>query len=348
MVYYGYVHECAELYRQLSKASREEWDSNLQAIVNVIMNNSQCRFKLELNSKFVKKIASHLLIDNKYNYYALIATVNGKENIITLTKFLKSITIYPLWLFDQIIMKVGIGYNKEIKEFLDVYQEKGFWLSKIVTDSNWSRIWQTYYSSSYAYSDTHKEVHEFISTLNVRKYHRDLAKSWNEIHIRTENRLDIISIDLTDINYTSINWVYDNGFDSFEQCEVNPTLWKELTVNIRQYNKDDDNLLENLTSLLGKFSNAHKITIIEEFENSNFTIDNFNSKFLASEIFAGKEVHIKKNRYDTPASTITVEVKELIFWHKEGNTLFKANKDHLIMLQYENLAHIVSNESHSK
>ena len=46
MVYYGYVHEWAELYRQLCKESRTEWDRNLNIIVKVIMNNKNSKWRV--------------------------------------------------------------------------------------------------------------------------------------------------------------------------------------------------------------------------------------------------------------------------------------------------------------
>ena len=68
MVYFGYIHEWAELYRQLWRDSREEWNSKSQAIFKVIMRNKNSRFRMLIMKPFTNKNADFLLRNGIYNY----------------------------------------------------------------------------------------------------------------------------------------------------------------------------------------------------------------------------------------------------------------------------------------
>ena len=39
IVYYGYVHECALLFKQLCKKTQKTWDENTKAVIGVIMKH---------------------------------------------------------------------------------------------------------------------------------------------------------------------------------------------------------------------------------------------------------------------------------------------------------------------
>ena len=71
MIYFGYIHEWAELYRQLCRDSREEWNSKSNAIFKVIMKNKDSRFKMFIKKPFTMKNADFLLKSGVYNYFSL-------------------------------------------------------------------------------------------------------------------------------------------------------------------------------------------------------------------------------------------------------------------------------------
>ena len=71
MIYFGYIHEWAELYRQLCRDSREEWNSKSYAIFKVIMKNKDSRYKMLIKKSFTKKNADFLLKSGVYNYFSL-------------------------------------------------------------------------------------------------------------------------------------------------------------------------------------------------------------------------------------------------------------------------------------
>ena len=48
MIYYGYLHEWAELFNQLCKETRKEFNLKNFGIVNVIMKHKNFKWKLEI------------------------------------------------------------------------------------------------------------------------------------------------------------------------------------------------------------------------------------------------------------------------------------------------------------
>ena len=96
MVYYGHLHECAEFFRSLCKASKDSWDSNVKAIVKVIMKHENTRFKLVFNKSFSSSIARYLLNNNNYNYYTLTFTLSDTNSFKSAIKFIKDLKDYPI------------------------------------------------------------------------------------------------------------------------------------------------------------------------------------------------------------------------------------------------------------
>ena len=107
MIYYGYVHECAELYRQLCKDSRSEWDKNSHIIVKVIMKHKNSRWNMEFKTDFSSKQAKFLNANNTYNYYRLGICLHNNISYTTLIKFISSLEHYSPDLF----YSVSIQYN---------------------------------------------------------------------------------------------------------------------------------------------------------------------------------------------------------------------------------------------
>ena len=126
MVYYGYVHECAELYGQLWSESREEWNRSVNIIVNVIMKYKNFRIKMEFKDEFSNKQAKFLLKNNTYNYYRLGVWLYNTRSLKCFTKFINSIEQYSSDLF----YNVSIGYIESnysfIQALLETYFDKKF------------------------------------------------------------------------------------------------------------------------------------------------------------------------------------------------------------------------------
>ena len=121
LVYYGYVSECAELFRQLSKEWRQVWDDNIDVIHRVIMQNKNFRMKLSINCNISKRIIDYLLKNNNYTYYLLEIAVSDKKNIRFFTNFLSQLTVYPKCLFSNVDIKLGKESFDELNELIEVY-----------------------------------------------------------------------------------------------------------------------------------------------------------------------------------------------------------------------------------
>ena len=113
-------------FRSLCKASKESWDNNVKAIVNVIMKHEDTRFKLEFNKPFSTKIARYLLKNNNYNYFSIIIILNQDTSYKAAINFISSLKDYSTKLFDEVMMVIKDGNYELIKKFLGLYIEKGF------------------------------------------------------------------------------------------------------------------------------------------------------------------------------------------------------------------------------
>ena len=99
MVYFGYIHEWAELYRQLWRDSREEWNSKSGAIFKVIMKNKDSRFKMLIKKSFTNKNASFLLKNNVYNYFSIGVLADNLKSYQAVECFLENLEEYASFLF---------------------------------------------------------------------------------------------------------------------------------------------------------------------------------------------------------------------------------------------------------
>ena len=107
VVYYGYLHECAELFRQLWKTSRKEWDNNHKALTEVIMKHEQCKMVIDFGDKFTSNSLRFLLTDHNYCYYKIKAKINDLTSFRLALKLVQSVDTYSPKLFDLLDLRVN-------------------------------------------------------------------------------------------------------------------------------------------------------------------------------------------------------------------------------------------------
>jgi hypothetical protein len=123
--YYGYFHECAELFRQLNKASKREWDKNLKSLVDVIMSNEECKLTLIIAEEFDHKIARLLLRNSMYAYFNLDVNFCSKTSYNAGIKFLKNISIYSPKMFISLHADFKSTAKLRMTEFFKLHEKKG-------------------------------------------------------------------------------------------------------------------------------------------------------------------------------------------------------------------------------
>ena len=126
MVYFGYIHEWAELYRQLWKDSREEWNSKSGAIFKVIMKNKDSRFKMLIKKPFTKKNAEFLLKNTIYNYFSLGILIDQERSYKAAINFLECLEEYPTFLFYDVKLTIRKETYDYANRFTKLYLDKGF------------------------------------------------------------------------------------------------------------------------------------------------------------------------------------------------------------------------------
>ena len=124
MIYYGYVHEWAELYKQLCSDSREEWNKNAKAIVKVIMKDTNLRCKLDFKGDFTHRIAKFLETNNTYNYYRIGVLLNN-EGCRYLIEFIRKLDYYSEDLFYKVLIQCNKWDFYLIQRFMEVYFSQG-------------------------------------------------------------------------------------------------------------------------------------------------------------------------------------------------------------------------------
>ena len=117
MVYFGYIHEWAELYRQLWRDSREEWNSKSSAIFKVIMKNKDSRFKMLIKKPFTNKNANFLLKNSVYNYFSIGVLADNLKSYQAIEYFLENLEEYASFLFG--IVNINISKYKPLHLFYD-------------------------------------------------------------------------------------------------------------------------------------------------------------------------------------------------------------------------------------
>ncbi|CAI2360119.1 unnamed protein product [Moneuplotes crassus] len=90
--YYGYLQECANLFRRLCKKSQSEWDQNQKAIINVIMNTPEARMVINLGHEINPHVLEFLINGDKFNYYAIECSLAEKKTFKIFISFLEMVS----------------------------------------------------------------------------------------------------------------------------------------------------------------------------------------------------------------------------------------------------------------
>ena len=131
MVYYGFMHEWAELFKQLWKKSRNEFDTKTSGIVNVIMKNSNFKCKLEFKSAFSKYILKFLLTHGTSKLYRLGIFIESNQSIESTLEFIKNNPWPTSDQFYSVIIRYHPEFHKQYQKFLDEYISQGYDLSAV-------------------------------------------------------------------------------------------------------------------------------------------------------------------------------------------------------------------------
>ena len=108
MVYYGYVHEWAELYKQLWKDSKNEWDKNFHIIVKIIKKHKNSRWIIKPNKNFTNDQAMFLHANNAHHYFRLGVCLGDSWSYTNIIKFISNLADCSKDLF----FSVSIDYSE--------------------------------------------------------------------------------------------------------------------------------------------------------------------------------------------------------------------------------------------
>ncbi|CAI2384648.1 unnamed protein product [Moneuplotes crassus] len=129
--YYGFVNECAELFLQLDRKSRTVWNSNLKAILDVIMNYKQCTLVKDIQRSFSKGLAEKLLIANNHLYFSLKVDLLTPSDFQGINLFMDEMILHPRHQFHKINIQLKPNTIKKCNDFIEKYSLKGFDLEAI-------------------------------------------------------------------------------------------------------------------------------------------------------------------------------------------------------------------------
>ena len=142
MVYYGFMHEWAELFKQLWKKSRNEFDTKTSGIVNVIMKNSNFKCKLEFKYAFSKYILKFLLTNGTAKLYRLGIFIESNLSIKSALKFIKNNPWPTSDQFYSVTIRYHSEFHNQYHKFLDEYTNSNLnfpnW--SMIFNINWSKI----------------------------------------------------------------------------------------------------------------------------------------------------------------------------------------------------------------
>jgi hypothetical protein len=136
MKYYGYLHESAELFLQLNRASRMEWESNLKGIVQVIMSHPQSKMIMEIQGLFTPRIAEFILKTKAYLFYRLAVSIDKTGQINALIKLVDQIELIPADLFYNCLLSTNTSISMRCNAFVQLCQRKGIGLDNIKFNPN--------------------------------------------------------------------------------------------------------------------------------------------------------------------------------------------------------------------
>ena len=243
IVYYGYMHEWAELYRQLCKESRNEWDKNARAIVKVVMKHKNSRCILEFKNDFSHRAVKFLTNNNTYNYYRIKAYLNNKSYRY-LTEFINNLEYYSKDLFYEVSINLRAWDQALIQSFIDIYFSKEFDKKAL----NFNPILY-YYSKVFTYVDNLSM--NILSGVEWKiKEWRILSLSslslWNN-KIYLNNNINKNLMKLKDIKFHNlkasiseiilmIEYFGDLDCDKDIIDPINSDYWARFILNVNHYN----------------------------------------------------------------------------------------------------------------
>ena len=164
------MHEWAELFKQLWKKSRNEFDTKTSGIVNVIMRNSKFKCKLEFKSAFSKYNLKFLLTHGTAKLYRLGIYIESNLSIKPALEFIKKNPWPTADQFYSVIIHYHPEFHKQYQEFLDEYISQGYYLGAV-----------SYYNEKAIRKNI--RYREYLSHYNNLSNER-IWNQWNELSIQ--------------------------------------------------------------------------------------------------------------------------------------------------------------------
>jgi hypothetical protein len=296
------MHEWAELFRRLCSKSRQEWNSHLKAISEVIMFNKTNRLILQNKITFSKEIAGLLLKHHNYLFYRFRIKLETSESLDAMIWFLDEIDIYPCDFFEEIDYELKDCEFAKIDLFFQKYLEMRFLEEKVrpphefefyftafdIDSENFiykhqSRLISLVKFWTY-YSDDLIEFQEKLKTVEdpeILKFIEDHPLNqmqWNElilIHRRNISELEMINYSALMIDFNTLRSLVSQNLASdlrIEKC-------KEIFLNLFDAsNEDSMEILSNLSQILDAFPNANKLIVRDLLDD----VDMINKVFFTS------------------------------------------------------------------
>jgi len=356
--YYGYIHECAELFSQLSKECRDQWESNIGPILKVIMKHNQCKMIMKIN-KVNRKLTNYLLKGSKqgkvqgiYNYFSIKVNIESSSAYGVMIKLLKEIKkindelgISVNDVFCKIFCKSTPVLYSSLLKFVKEYVDLGF--NKEALDIDRENL----FSCLENYKPRGKQT-------NVLEY-LDVFNGFNQVYRKFNIPSDQIQeIKHLDLNYPNFYWKQGARAQSYHDILSVIKKFKEITLNFSQI----QNILKELELIntifeswdtlridleilhngmfdhigdLSKIVDLSKIGELSKYFPNVRNIIFFNPEclpFLLERNFFTPENEEQKEKFSQLSNSILMEKEELYF-----DTLFDFNaKDVTIVLNVKN------------
>ena len=250
MVYYGYVHEWAELYWKLSKTSKNVWNQNENIIINVIMKHKNSKCKMKFKNEFWIKQAQILLKNKVYNYYKIEVCAYSLKSIKCFTKFITNLESHALDLFDKILISYLSANNACIQKLLEVYFDKNF-DSKAIEFTNSLSI-----NDKLLFIDT-LDLHQFwmdkliwkicnTISLTPQIYYGCFKQSQKQANYNWNKLMDISfnTLEITSAQLENIIAYFDTLNSNNQNISIISESWIKLSI---QYGSTS--LIESITDL---------------------------------------------------------------------------------------------------
>ena len=120
MPYYGYLHECAELYSKLWKHSRYQFQLKSYGIITDAMKHKKSKWKLEFNQVFTSKQANFLY---KRNFGKLFSLGICLESSISIKASMNWISnSWPAQsCFYSVVIRYHPSFHQDLQNFLTLF-----------------------------------------------------------------------------------------------------------------------------------------------------------------------------------------------------------------------------------